>query len=639
MFKEKDYDFYDCFKKFLKDPEAHQEKLVAKLESMRSSWASEKEKHLNKIWRNNVLFYSGNQYVRDYLNNANTFRVKLRENHTNNIIQRICAIAVQNLPIVRVFPNSDSFEDVQNAQNTEAYLKYFWRTKKIEKKLIKLVQYSLIFGHGFFYRKWNPDLGDKMVLNADETLSGEPEIKEYRGDIDLSIDDPYKMNVRPGIDELDDMFDIIRSAPANRAMLESKYGEIDDTQAMSRYNIQSNSYYQDEESCLVHEYYHKPTPWFEEGCYISWTGKKILIGRVAKESEKVLPVGDLGFDKVPMRFWRMSSIENVMDLQEQLNRAASMIVENRNLMARPRVIAAHQAKVAAQSISDRPGDILRYDATGPEPKFVIPPFNFGEFANHKADLRVAMQNVSGMTGASRGEIPAGIRTALALQMTIENDRSQYLMFIKNLHQAIIDMSYGILLEAAENFDEEDPRVIKVEGAINTTRTFYGRMVPSPLDIGLEETNRLGWTAAGRIEAVTELVKAGVIRDENKVFEMLQMNSTEPAFEYQKINRITQQKEILQLDQGNMVDIGPEDDDHIHLEEITKVMATYEWKFKPQIVKEAYVAHVNQHKARLAQADAMKQPAPNAGGLNMAGQMMAPEPGQNLAQLLKSPRAG
>lgn len=642
--KEKKAPIRDLFLKAMKEPDTEADKLIARLQSCKEQWVTERDTHNSRIWRNSVLFYSGNHYVRDVYNTGNQYKVRLRENHLNNIMNRLLSVVVQNLPIVRVFPASDSSQDIQDAENTEAYGKYFWRTKKLEKQLSQFVKYALIFGNGFFYRCYNPDLGGKIVLDSDDGTGGGKDIAVYRGDIEVSIDDPFKIAVRPGIEHWKDMFDVVRSVPVSRSMLESKYGPIDADPA-TMFNSYTGESKIDEDMVVLNSYYHKPTPWFEEGMYVAWVGKKPLKIRPASGSERELPVVHLGFDKVPLKFWNISSIEQVIDLQEQLNRAASMIVEARNLMARPRVLASNEAKVPAQSLSDRPGEIIRFALAGGAPQFVVPPFNFNELANHKADVRNAISAVTGMTQASRGEVPTATRTALALQLVLEQDRSQYLPFIKDFHQSVLDVMQGIFEEAADKLDESDPRVIKIEGKDTMVRTFHGGMVPSPLDIWLEDTNPLGWTAGGRIETVQALAQMGVLRDPNQILEMLKINSPDPAFEIIDINKQSQQKENQLLERGIIVEISPVEDHQVHLNELVKVMASHEFKAKPQAIKDAYMDHYMKHVA------AMSQPVPgmpvepqmaNTQGADLAplsGISAPPLVGGNIEELLGSPRAG
>lgn len=636
----------DCFLKYLENPSGENDKLIQKVSALKNAWIEDRDRINAKTWRNNVMFYSGNHYARENNSSSNIYRVRLKENHLNNTVSRLLSIVVQNMPIVRAFPASDNSTDVDDAKNTEMYMKYFWRTKRLDDKFAKFVKYALIFGDAFIYRTWNPDLGGKMVLGGDEVEGGEKKVSMYRGDPEVFVDDPFKVAVRPGIEDFNDMYDIIRSVPVSKSMLEEKYGEIE-AEPVTTYSSFSGKMKQDEDNVILHSYFHKPTSWFEEGCLVQWVGNKILKARVSTEAEVELPFAHLGFDKIPLRFWSQSNVEQVIDLNEQLNRAASMIIEARNLVARPRVIVSNEAKVPAQTITDRPGDILRYAQAGGKPEFVVPNFNFTELANHKADLRNAISQVSGITSASRGEVPAATRTALALQLVMENDRSQFLPFIKSFHQAILDASRGVLSEAAANITEDDPRVIKIEGKDSTTRTFHGGMIPSQLDLYLEDTNPLGWTAAGRIENIMELAKAGVVKDRNQLLEMLKLTSADPAFEIENINRQNQKKENALLDAGEFVEIGSQDDDTLHMEEIVKIMASFEYKSKPNEVKRAFEAHAQAHQERLNAAMNMGAPGGDSGGIKSGGinpeqaasQAQMPMPGDNMNELLTSSRSG
>ncbi len=598
----------DAWAKYKQDPEGNKDVLVKCLQDFHDRWKTERKQVYEPGWRSKAAFYAGNQYVR-MQRSSNNYRVQLRENHTNATITRILSIVSQNLPIVRVFSNSTSIEDGMNAETTELYGKYYWRKRKLETTFMNWIKHTLIFGSSFLFTDWDQNLGDKLVLNADETESGDKETVDYKGDIKVSVENPFKIVMRPGMEEFDDHYDFIRDVSANRWEMEQKYGEIK-ADPVSVYNVHTGETRKDVDTILVHHYYHMPTPWFEEGLYACWVGGKLLHARVANESETQLPLVHLPFDKIPLSMYGLSTIDQIMDLQEQLNRAASMIVEARNLVARPRWWAANQLNIPDQMFTDRPGSIMRFDAVPgvPEPKAVVPSFNFTELANHKADVRSAMGMVSGLTGASRGEIPAATKTALALQLVLEMDRSHYLPFINNMHQGLIDVMYNIFAKCAEFIGDDDPRKIKIEGDSAFGRLFHGGLVPSPIDLYLEDTNPLGWTAAGRIEQIGTLIDRGVVSDKNQALEMLDIKSPDPAYKRLNINKQCQAKELELLKKGQRVEIGPEDDDPIHLDVLTEYMASWEFKQQSTPVREACIDHATQHKARLAQAAA---PAPGA----------------------------
>lgn len=645
MSEDKKYVIKDEFHKFMKSDGKDSDGLIAALNKYRDAWHQERKIRHDRICRETIAFYTGNHNVRDMGTSSNAYRVKVRENHTNNVIARMLSIFAQNMPIVRVFSNSADREDAMNAENTELYAKYFWRTQKLEQKFTKYIKYSLIMGNSFIINNFDPDAGGKILLSSSESDSGEQEVKDIRGECRVDVVDSLKVLVRPGIEEMDEMYDYIYSIPVSRAMIESQYGKTIDGDAYQGLNAFTGEIRKDDELILQHHYYHKPTQWFEEGMYVCWTGKTLLKGVTFPYSDGKLNINHLPFDKPPLGFYGISSVEQVMDLQEQLNRAAGMIVEARNLMARPRVVASHEAQIPAQSLTDRPGEYIKYKLAGGPPRFEVPNFNFAEMASHKADVRNALSQVMGMSAASRGEIPAAVKTALGLQLVLEQDRSQYLPFIKTINQSILDVMTGVLSKAAQFYGEDDPRVIKVEGRV-THRTFHGGMIPNPLDCYLENTNSLGWTAAGRVEQIGNLIDKGLITDKNQALDMLDMSSVDPAYEMIKINRQAAELEIEKLNSGEMMDIGPEDDDHMHLEEHTKVVASFSWRAMPQAAQAVHLAHIQQHKDRVAQAQAAMAPPPAQGGLKSGGVkpmdmsqgLAAPNPTVNMEQLLGASRA-
>jgi len=591
----------DLVEKKLKNPDSVNDSEILKhVENMRTDWLDvrKKQKH-DEQWAINAAFYAGDHYVRQRNNSANSgYRVRIKENHINNIVQRIVSIVMQNGPITKVFPSSEDWSDRKNAEYTEDYIKYFWRKNKIEQLVGRWIKTTCIFGNSFIHGAWNPDLGEQVDLTSEETGDGKARKSSWSGDIDLEVDQPMSFIPRPGYEEFDRLPDYIRSKPASRADLESKYGPLksDGVKFMGG----SNYYRVENDMVMKNEYIHKPTSWWEGGVYICWVGDKILkISRYPYSKFGKLPAVMLGYDKIPGRFFSMSPMDQLTDIQEQLNKAGSMIIEARNLIARPRWLASNESEVAAQNLTDRPGDVIKFKLAGGAPVPFVPSFNFAELAANKADLRNALGQVSGITSASRGEIPSATRTALALQLVLEQDRSQFLPFIKDMNQGVLDLMYMVLGITAQFIDEDDARVIKIEGQ-HRPRLFHGGMVPSPLDLHLEDTNPLGWTAAGRVEAVMELVSKGLIEDKDQALEMIKLPSTDPAYRIKDINRDTAEKENDLLMQGEILEPMNEDEDTIHLDVHLRLASSFDYRSYPKQVQDAITFHINKHKLRLQQ---------------------------------------
>lgn len=584
----------DAWKCFLdkNDPS----ELLKCVQNYKDQWLKDRQVSQDGKWRQSKLFYTGDHYVRsgNFLESSQ-YRVRVKENHINNIVQRIQSIFVQNTPIVRVFPNTTSYKDQQDAETCEAYLKMYSRQHKLDIGFGTLVKMGIMFGNGFRYTYYDPEATG--VITFDES-SGQKVVR-YQGEIKTKFESPMRYCFRPGIFSLEDHYDYIRFEPAIKADLESVYGEIS-SEPFKVFNPISGTTRIDDDLIVKNEYWHKPTSWFPEGLYVCWAGNKILKAMEWPFEDKFgnkkceWNISHLTFDNVPDQFWALSTIEQVMDLQEQLNKAASMIIEARNLMARPRVVVSHEAQVPAQSITDRPGDILRYKLAGGEPKFITPHFNFSELAAHKQDVRQALGDVAGVSTASRGDIPVHVKTATALQLVLEQDRSQYVPFIKSYHTCVNESYQNILSISGQFITIDDPRVVKLENTYGVARVFHGGVVPSPLDVQLDNTNSLGWTPAMKAERIDTMIDKGLITDPNVAFEMLELNLPNPAFESIRINRQTAQQEIEQMNLGHPQNVGVADNHEVHLAEHDKFIAQYSFKSMPKIIQELHIAHRKEH---------------------------------------------
>jgi len=622
----------------LKDPDSCSDESIVKLvEELRLDWLkSRQQKGHDRQWLTNIKFYAGDHYVRqNSKGSGGGYKVRLKENHVNNIVQRFVSIVLQSMPIVRVFPVGADWTDRQNAEKTEEFGKYYWRTQKVEKKIKRLIQHAGIFGDGFIHAAWNPDVGDYVHLDAEETDTGKKGEGYWQGETELSNDQPFSILPRPGYEDMDDLPDVIRQKPCSKADLETRYGPIE-AESVKFGTTSQSSVREDSNMVMKNEYYHKPTSWWPEGAYICWAGNKLFkVQKFPYKKLKALPIVKLGFDQIPGQFFCQGVLDQIIDLQEQLNKAASMIIEARNLMARPRWLASNEAKVSSQQFTDRAGDVIKYAKAGGAPTPFVPSFNFNELSANKADIRNAMGQVSGITGASRGEIPAATRTALALQLVLEQDRSQFMPFISEMKQVVIDIMQMVFLITAENIDRDDARLVKIEGKSKPT-LFHGGMVPTPLDIYLEDTNPLGWTAAGRIESVMELVNGGLIKDQNQALEMIDIKSPDPAYRLQDINRQAAEKENEDLMEGKILDPLAEDMDMAHLDVHLRLASTYEFRTYPPVVQKAITYHIEKHKERERQFGAAMADPQSPQMKEMDGAMaeqMGPPVSENMDALL------
>ena len=158
---------------------------------------------------------------------------------------------------------------------------------------------------------------------------------------------------------------------------------------------------------------------------------------------------------------------------------------------------------------------------------------------------------------------------------------------------------------------------------------------------------MGWTASAKIENAVNLIDKKIITDRNIALEMLKISNTDPAYKYLMLHKTAADRENQDFKKGIQLEIGPQDDDVIHLDQHTPAVASYEFRASPQIVKDAYNMHIAQHMQRIEEAK-QKQGMPGApgesagpamtdGGMNpnQAGEaMVAPGHNMNMDQLLQ-----
>jgi hypothetical protein len=562
------------------------EELIKCLLGMKEGWLDYRKQNYDSQWLTNLAFFSGDHDVRLRKARSGQYRVRLKENHIPNIVNKTASLFIQNIPACKVMPMSTKPNDVSNAELCNAYLKHFWFKNNVDATLRRAIKNLCIFGNAFISLKYEEQ----------EMLAGIEQSPFIKGEIILTCEDPFKVILRPTTEDFAEAKDFIKMTSVSKYFIKKKYG-VTKTDDVNIYLPTTNGSKVDEENCVVYEYYHLPTTYCPTGMYVVWTGKTILEKHEYPYHYNRLPLYHMVYNQIPTRIYGGSQLEDLIELQEQLNRGISMEVENRNIMANPMFLVPKEAEIPKEAIVATPGAIIRY-ANNVAPTAVIHGFNFGEINASNTIKRETINQLSGAGGAGGGGIPSNINTAQAYQLFLEQNRSIFVPVIKDLQGMVLNMNEGILNIARSHLDENDKVLIRLKEDEDPA-VFSKTAIPDQIDVRLENVNPLFWTEAGKKEEIMELIKMGIVTDKQQALKMLQLNITDPVFETLDINRKSAQKEIEQMNLAIPQTVGPADMHSAHLDEHDKVIARYSFRSLPEQVQAIHLAHREQHLAMMS----------------------------------------
>ncbi len=563
----------------------------------------EERLHHEIQWYKNMSFYLGRQWIvwskkRQALVDLAqdpTWRVRMTTNYTINFVQAKVALLLKNKPIFNVYSMTDDNSDREGAKLAQQLLDYIWRHENVNDEIKKMAHHGSIYGSGFLKTFWNVDIGP--VIEDEE--SGEA---FTMGDVDVKCISPFEIFVDPEAKSpyIRDLKWIIHAYRISVDNFKQKYGmdaspetvEENGIEAQYLNLVKSAGNVEDapmhgngeelDEYVTIKEYYENPSPIHPKGRFVLYTDEHILhMGELPYGKIPIAKYDDLF---VPDRFWGISTVEQIMPLQTEYNRTRSQILENRNLMSNPKWVAPRDAIQDLDTISAEPGEIIYYNAiqgiAPPSPMSMPspPPYVFAQEDRILQD----MMAVSGISDVNlRSAPPAGVESGRAMAILAEKDETRMVPTIQSWENAIAYTGKCVLELTKYNYLDE--RTIRVVGADNTARLIYmkGSDLSTPEDVDVTIGQGLGFSRLARIELLLEMYDRGLLRDPNKLLNLLEFGDEKDLYEETNMDKNNAAVENLQMSQGQQVpDPTIVENPNVHLEVHRKFIKSEDFKMVP-----------------------------------------------------------
>ena len=146
-------------------------------------------------WLLSQAFLAGRQYV--FFNSTAHVvqnlqpvrgRVRMMDNQLMPKVRRQIADFIKNEPIMSVVPSSTEDEDIRAAKAGDRFLKSFWRSNRMKKKIRQMATWIYGTGNCFLDHRWNRKLGP---IQLDEKTGK----MVYLGDVDVGVWSPFDILV------------------------------------------------------------------------------------------------------------------------------------------------------------------------------------------------------------------------------------------------------------------------------------------------------------------------------------------------------------------------------------------------------------------------------------------------------------
>ena len=533
---------------------------------------------LESKWQLNLNFLSGNQY--SYVNargelvpEGKQYFWESREvyNHIAPIIESRLAKFTRVNCAVNVRPASADDEDVKSATLATKLLETTFLDNDFYKKFALANLWAEVTGSVFYKVFWSE--------------SGE-------GDVKISVCPSYEIYPDSlGVSDLNAQRSIIHARAYPIGKIEDIWGvrvESEEISVLSGNLISEypdSAYAQKERKksdgyAMVLEYYENPSADHPEGRFLIVSGNELIYqGPLpylnGENGGRKYPFARQTCIDTPCSFFGLSVIERLIPVQRAYN-----AVKNRKHEFLSRlsvgVVAVEEGSVDIENLEEEglaPGKIITYRQGATPPLMMNPGTVPSEFRDEEDRLLREFKVISGVSDSADVSSKAEATVSgYALSLLIEQDYMRLSVTTESIRSAVKEVAKQTLRLYREYSSGE--RILKVAGKMGEVEldAFRASELRSD-DVVMESDSTMVETPATRKSMVLELLKSGLLGDENgiisnrnraKIIDMLGFGNWEHARSDEEVHLKKASLENSKMASGNKVAVDELDDHALHI---------------------------------------------------------------------------
>lgn len=626
---------------------------------------------IERQWYINMAFYIGKQNVavipissassaatgvRLYIPPAPYYRARPILNRIRPIIRTELAKLTSQKPSATVVPATGEDADLAAATAGEQIWDSTYREKKIGQTFRQAMLWSLTTGNGFMKTYWEPtkrakdgSMGDFCYENVTpfhlffpDMLAEDIEDQSYVIHIQAKSVEWVKIHY-PGV-------------PAEPNVMEAN-DILNDSflQLVGAGDFRKNA-------VLCYEVWVKPgnVEFLPNGGMFTIVGST-LVQFVEGNPYLHQQYPFVKFPHLPTgRFYADSVINDLVPVQREYNRTRGQIIESKNRMGHPQLMAA-QGSIDASKITTEPGQVIQYKLGYPPPE-PLPLQGLPSYIIQEIDrLLMDFEDISGQHQVSKGQVPSGVTAATAINFLQEQDESMLSMTFQAIEQGMEKIAYQTLCYVKQYWDT--PRLVKVAGRDQQFNvvSFQGADLRENTDIRIEAGSALPTSKSAKQALLMDLMAQGFIPPEKglelmevggvqKLYEEIQIDSAQAQRENMRMAAVTDEimDQYLQtfmgqdpmtgeaqlvdpntqeplVDQNGMptqppliVPVNSFDNHPVHIQVHNTYRKSQEYETLPPQIKQLFEEHVNQHMMASGMVPGAPQPLPGQNTVTSGG---------------------
>lgn len=511
-----------------------------------------------------------------------------------------------------VVPSSSEDEDAAAAKAAEQIHEYISESVVRMPDLMWKVDFNtVLFGTGFIKDWWDPNQLDEFDIPGKicaESVSPfyifvpnleEEDIDKQDWIIHASVRSTYEVNSQYGVDLEGD-------SPLEHNLIEERILQASGIRQQSA-----------RKGVMVKECWVKPCRHFPDGGMFAWANGKMLIQAEGPVySHKQFPFTRRIHIQTG-KFYGMGLPEPLIPLQIEYNRSKSQLIENKNLMSRPQIIAP-AGSIDPAKVNSRPGLIILYKNALGKPE-VLPLQGMPSYVMQIMEGMLAdIDEISSQHEVSRGQTSGGVEAATAIAYLQESDDSAINFSIRDKEGAVERLGRHFLAHAHQYWEAE--RTVKVVGRndIIEAFTFTNASIEGNIDYKVVAGSAIPVSRAAKQAFIMDMATKGMIPTA-EALKFVQLGDISKLYEEMQIDVRQAERENLKIAQGmQTIPVNDYDEDLVHIDTHDAYRKRQESENADQTVRDYMRYHVFTH---------MKQAAAKAGIVVEMNSYMDPATGQ------------
>ena len=364
---------------------------------------------------------------------------------------------------------------------------------------------------------------------------------------------------------------------------------------------------------VVYQYEMQPDPEFPTGLnMIVMDDIPLYIGELPLRTR--YSTEHCGYYKVPARFWYRGMVEDLLHIQDQINKLEQILQLNDAFNTNPMILVPSQAGIAEGELNNRPGLVVRY--TYPfKPEFQDGVSMPAQIIQRRAIYMEDAEEISGVRHVLVGDAPGGVKAGVALNRLGEEAEGIFAPITK-MWESFVGRCEQSKLEFVQLYYTLPQHITVQSGRGNLThiKDFVGALLRGNTRVRVEPGSYKPRSLTDKQERIIELMGMGllpgVMQDPEQNRQFLELMGIDDAFQSEQsldYKRARMENELLKKPVSwQRVNRNSGDNDVVHLMVHTMERKKPAFENLPNVVQQRYVMHEMDHLLAIISAGGLEE---------------------------------